>query len=204
MRAVNLLPKDVAQHAKKPRNTPAVISTALIVLVSGLLGVLYFNAKSTVAMKEIELADATAELQLLPSPTELAAKTAGQRQLAGEQEARVTALTAALKHRVAWDRVLREISLVLPEDVWLTEMSATSPTPPGAAPVVVVPGAAPDGLMIIGYTYSHEAVARLITRLSVLPSLSNVWLERSLRTVAGRPLVSFTIKAGVRAPGATS
>jgi hypothetical protein len=56
-----------------------------------------------------------------------------------------------------------------------------------------------------GYTYSHDAVARLLTRLSVIPDLNNVWLERSLRTkLVGRPVITFTIKADVRAPGAAS
>ena len=34
------------------------------------------------------------------------------------------ALSAALGGRIAWDRVLRQVSLVLPEDVWLTVLSA--------------------------------------------------------------------------------
>ena len=35
--------------------------------------------------------------------------------------------------------------------------------------------------------------------------LQNVWLERSLRTkLVGRYVITFTIRADVRAPGATS
>jgi hypothetical protein len=56
-----------------------------------------------------------------------------------------------------------------------------------------------------GSTYSHDAVARLLTRLSVIPDLTNVWLTKSeLGDVAGRPIVSFTILADVRQAGATS
>ena len=47
--------------------------------------------------------------------------------------------------------------------------------------------------------------SRLITRLSVIPDLKNVWLTKSeLGIVAGRPIVSFTILADVRQSGATS
>ena len=35
----------------------------------------------------------------------------------------MTVLGTALGNRIAWDRVLREVSLVLPNDVWLETMS---------------------------------------------------------------------------------
>jgi Tfp pilus assembly protein PilN len=206
MRAVNLLPRDDAQRGRRQQNLPALISTGLVVLVTGLVGVFYFSAKSASTAKELELRDATAELALLPTPSELASQTAGQRKLASERQARIAALTAALGHRVAWDRVLREVSLVLPDDVWLTQLSAFSPKPPtGNATAATAPGAVPQGFSMAGYTYSHDAVARLITRLSVVPGLQNVWLERSLRTkLVGRHVITFSIRADVRAPGAAS
>jgi Tfp pilus assembly protein PilN len=206
MRAVNLLPRDDAHRSQKPQNLPAVLSTAAVVLVTGLLGVVFFSAKSTAASKSLELEDAQAELALLPSPAEIAQKTAPQRQLASEHGARIAALSGAFTYRVAWDRVLREISLVLPEDVWLTELSAQSPNAAGAAPTPATPlGHAPQLMTMIGYTYSHDAVARFLTRLSVIPDLRNVWLERSERAViGGRPVISFRVKADVRATGTTS
>ena len=72
MRAVNLLPRDDAQRGRKQQNLPALISTGLVVLVTGLLGVFYFSAKSASTANELELRDATAELALLPTPSELA------------------------------------------------------------------------------------------------------------------------------------
>ena len=62
MRAVNLLPKDDAQRSKRQQNIPAVVSTALIVLVTGLLGLMYFTSKSTATAKDLEYQDAQAEL----------------------------------------------------------------------------------------------------------------------------------------------
>ena len=206
MRAVNLLPKDDVQRSQKSQNVPALVSTALVVLVSGLLGVFYFSAKSTAETKALELQDVQAELAMLPSPAEIAAETAPQRQLASEHGTRIAALSSALTHRVAWDRVLRQISLVLPEDVWLKSLNATSPNPAGAAVAPVTPVDQPPKLLTIeGYTYSHDAVARLMTRLSVIPDLKNVWLERSSRTLlGGRQIVTFKILADVRSAGATS
>jgi Tfp pilus assembly protein PilN len=207
VRAVNLLPRDDAQRQRKKQNYPALASTGFAVLVVGLMGVMYFSAKSTASQKDLELQDAQAELAMLPTPGESAEKTASQRQLSTERDARVTALSSALTHRVAWDRVLREISLVLPEDVWLKDFAASSPFPAGssAAAPAAASGQAPTLLTVNGYTYSHDAVARLMTRLAVVPELQNVWLQQSaLSDVGGRSIVAFTIMADVRQAAATS
>jgi Tfp pilus assembly protein PilN len=206
MRAVNLLPKDDQQRSRKQQNIPAIVSTGLVVLVTGLLGVTYLSAKKTADAKDFELQDAKAELAILPTPADISAKTAPQRQLGSEHQARVTALSGALSHRVAWDRVLREISLVLPEDVWLKELHADAPNKAGNPVSPATPAGQPPQLMtIVGYTYSHDAVARFMTRLAVIPDLKNVWLERSERVSLGqRTVIFFKVKADVRAAGATS
>ena len=206
MRAVNLLPRDDQTRTTRKQNVPVLISSAVIVLVAGLIAVTYLSAKGTAEAKQSELDGAKTELALLPSVADINAKDAPRRTLKSEHDARVTALSNALTRRIAWDRILREISLVLPNDVWLRTMSASSPTPAsGASPPVTPPGLPPTLMTIEGSTYSHDAVARLITRLSVIPDLKNVWLTKSeLGVLAGRSIVSFTILADVRQAGATS
>src|SRR5207302_1216483 len=54
-------------------------------------------------------------------------------ELRAERDQRVAALAAALSQRVAWDRILRQISSILPEDVWLTSIDAQSPTADAAS-----------------------------------------------------------------------
>ena len=50
-----------------------------------------------------------------------------------------------------------------------------------------------------GFTYSQEGVARLLSRLAVVPALENVQLVSSTETtVAGQTVVSFSIEADVR------
>jgi Tfp pilus assembly protein PilN len=120
----------------------------------------------------------------------------------------VTALSAALSRRVAWDRVFRELSLVLPDDVWLATISAKAPVPSSTAipPAPAAAGAAPAATQFTldGFTYSHAAVARLLSRLAVVPDLVNVQLQQSTRTEVGAAnAVHFTIAADVRRPGGT-
>ena len=106
-------------------------------------------------------------------------------------------MSAALTSRVAWDRVLRQVSLVLPEDVWLTSLSATAPSPATAAGAATA-----SGFTLIGSTYSQNGVARFLSRLAVIPDLENVRLQSSESVLVNeRQLVQFTILADVRGPG---
>jgi Tfp pilus assembly protein PilN len=199
VRAVNLLPKDDVQRRKQSRNVPALVAAIAVLVLSGLLGAVYLMQSGKVKDREAELESVKAELALLPAPDVARAPIVAQ--FAIQQQGRVTAISSALQHRVAWDRVLREFALVLPEDVWLRELNGQSPIPHGAAPAVPSPGSAPNQFVIRGYTYSHAAVARLLTRIAVIPDLRNVFLMRSTRSGS---IVDFSISAEVRPPGATS
>jgi Tfp pilus assembly protein PilN len=121
------------------------------------------------------------------------------------QRARVTALSAALASRVAWDRVFREFSLVLPEDVWLTTLSAKSPISPATNTPSNGGSTQPSHFTIQGRTYSHDGVARLLSRLQVVPDLTNVQLVKSsLLRVGSRDVVEFSIAADLRVAGSPS
>ena len=57
--------------------------------------------------------------------------------------------------------------------------------------------------MVSGRTYSHDGVARLLSRLQVVPDLINVQLlSSSLSTVAGHDVVEFSIAADIKVAGA--
>ena len=117
----------------------------------------------------------------------------------------MTAVGAALSERIAWDRILRKLALVLPEDVWLSGLTASRGSAAGGSGGGSAASAGGTALSLKGYTYSHEAVARFLARLAVVPDLANVQLQKSGRAEIGdRPLVEFGISAEVRPPGATS
>lgn len=202
MRAVNLLPRDLEQGRKRPA-TPVIIGCAGAVLATAVLAGGYLNASSKVGSANKELAAVQARIAALPQPAQPPATIAA---LPTERQQRVAALAAALSQRVAWDRVLREISLVLPDDVWLTSLQATAPEAPAPGTSAPAPGTvAPNGLQIVGFTYSQNAVARLLARLSVVPDLQQVSLSSSSQSAIGdTAVVTFTIAGNVRTPGASS
>src|SRR5437764_2712423 len=174
MRAVNLLPRDERTKRTTAEQAPIFVGLGLLLVVTVVLCVMFLGASASVKDKQNALGDAKAQLaQLPPLPK---AQTAIEAGLAGEQKARVSAVTSALSRRVSWDRVLREFATVLPDDVWLTSLSAHAPSSPAsAAPAApVAPGTVPDGFVISGYTYSQDGVARLLSRLNVPPDLTNV------------------------------
>jgi Tfp pilus assembly protein PilN len=206
VRAINLLPRDDARRGRPQKNQLIVlVPVVLAVLLAAVLSAMFLSASGTAKDKQAELATLQDELHAIPTPDASRVKT--QSALAADKQARVTALSAALSRRVAWDRVFRELSLVLPNDVWLATISAKAPVPSSAAaaPAAPAPGVtvAATGFTLDGYTYSHPAVARLLSRLAVVPDLVNVQLQQSMLTkVAGdAQAVHFVIVADVRQPG---
>lgn len=219
MRAVNLLPRAEPRKHRKKIGLAAQLAIIAPLVLAAFLAAGTFLTKSKVNDRAATLQALQEELAALPEASRPAQVDA---QLAAQHDERVSALAGALRTRVAWDRIMRQISSILPEDVWLTSLSAKSPSSPGApATEVVIPttpapsgatvdaappaAAAPSAspLTINGYTYSQEGVARFLSRLSVIPDLTKVTLKRSENAVvAGRIVVRFTIEASIRELGA--
>jgi Tfp pilus assembly protein PilN len=198
MRAVNLLPRDAPVKSFAANRGVAFAGLGGAALVTAVLATMVVGAGGTASQKQAELDSLRAQIAAVPRPVEQ--DTSVDAVLAADKGARVGALSAALGGRVAWDRVLRQISLVLPEDVWLTNLSASAPVAVDAVPLEG--GTVATGLTLVGSTYSQNGVARFLSRLSVVPDLANVRLLSSQSGVIGeRELVQFTVLADVRAPG---
>jgi Tfp pilus assembly protein PilN len=121
--------------------------------------------------------------------------------IAQERTDRVAALSAALTTRAPLDGLLRELAYVLPEDAWLTGLTAAAP----AGTTVGAPAATSTapGVTIQGATYSLGSVARVLARLAVLPALEGVRLTATARVVpddktSGKSVVTFSIAANLR------
>lgn len=200
MRAVNLLPRDEPKKSFEANRGVVVGAAGGAALMTALLVSMLMSAGGAVGDKQAELDALRAQIAAIPvAPAE---EKTDDSALAAEKGARVGALSAALADRVAWDRVLRQVSLVLPEDVWLTNLSAEAP---GAAAPTAGTAAASAPFTMTGSTYSHNGVARFLSRLTVVPDLQNVRLQSSASALVGdRELVQFTILADVRAPGSTT
>jgi Tfp pilus assembly protein PilN len=201
MRAVNLLPKNQPKTRRRRKQTPwpLVVGLAGVAVVSAVIGALFLSASGTASDRQAELSDVSAELAALPKPKPVANDDV---RLTGERNQRATAVASAFAYHVSWDRVLRRMALVMPDDVWLTSLDAQAPLAIGTGPRGLGESAMPSGVTLMGYTYSHASVARLLSRLSVLPDLTGVTLQTSqLVELGGRKIVTFTIVGNVRSGG---
>ncbi len=202
MRAINLLPRDLEAERKKAP-LPVIVGCASLVLVAAVLAVMYVSATEQVGGARTALRSAQAAYAAVPAPR---AASPVDSQLPQEQQTRVSALATALGQRIDWDRILREVSEVVPSDVWLLSMNAQSPTlvtpvTPGTV------GAQPSGVLLTGCTYSEAGVARFLSRLDVVPDLASMTLGSSASTSGsqggagnGCPenMVGFTLKGDIR------
>jgi Tfp pilus assembly protein PilN len=219
MRAVNLLPKDVQRASAQKPLGPALIAGVALLLCAAVLYKSRADAEQTITEREADIA-AIVKAPVKAPPS----YTPGQQAAADQEAPRITALDAALKTRVPWDNVLRQISLVVPDDVTLQTLTLTAPVP---ADATAVAAQNTPGVTIVGSSYSQDGVARLLARLEVVPSLTHVELSAStLQTdvasddesssgdsgstgssdaaAADTGIVNFTITADVRAPGVVS
>jgi Tfp pilus assembly protein PilN len=215
MRAVNLLPVAPARTGGARSNRLAMAGALLAAgLVFAGLAFAYMSARTHVDQRTTALAKLDARvLAAAPAPV---VTSSGEQQLASEQVPRVTALNAALAGRVAWDQALRQLALVLPDDVWLSTLTANRPAPvvpptssaSSSTPTTPAPAApsatscGTSGFCLTGYAYSQPGVARLLARLATMPAFSSVTLVSSVRTkLAAHAVYEFTIQTDLAGQG---
>jgi Tfp pilus assembly protein PilN len=216
MRAVNLLPRDLERQRADGGRAPIFVAAGGLAAVTAAGLVLFMSASGSVGDQRSQLESVEAAIARIPKQQRPAVASGT---IAQERTDRVAALAAALSTRVPVDRLLRELGFVLPEDAWLTGLTAAAPVV--AAPTGTSPGQAPaaaataPGVTIQGATYSHQSVARVLARLAALPTLSDVRLAASalVEPTASqgdtktsvkkhKPVVTFTITATLRSGGA--
>jgi Tfp pilus assembly protein PilN len=219
MRAVNLLPRDVEAVSSGGTRRLVLAAAGGLAAVTLLAGILGMNASSKVDEQRGSLELTEAAIARLPGKERQPVAP----DMTAERSSRIAALQSALSTRTPVDRVMAELSYVVPEDVWLSGLTMTIPSEvastPGQAPGDDATGAT---VALTGATYSQAAIARFLSRLSTLSALDNVRLTESSRvepqanpvapaggqtkptgTKRQKVVVTFTITADLR-QGATS
>jgi Tfp pilus assembly protein PilN len=104
-----------------------------------------------------------------------------------------TVLSSLLVDRVLWSGILRDVSLVIPGEVWLNGLSAqlglTSAEETGAP----VAGGVVGQISFNGFAFDHRDVALWLSRLEDVRGFINPWLSTSAKTTIGeQDAVTFT------------
>jgi Tfp pilus assembly protein PilN len=212
MRAVNLLPADATRGRRwgagagdRGAAKRVFVGAALVaaVIVAALAAV-FVQTHRSVGDKQETLAGLEQKVAAAN------AKAAAAQAARAKAQARRVAVTEVTSKRITWEQVLRDLSRVLPGNVWLQNLQAQSPTPTVGASTtattssaVASTGTTPTAFVVTGFTSSQKGVARVMDRLSVLPWLSDVSLQQSTRadTATGGKAVQFTIGANLSSTG---
>lgn len=186
MQAVNLLPAyarpgnrlaSVGKDLSPKRALTAGGVAAGVAVVA--LGGLYAHERSVVGHKHSELVTTQAQL------TAVQAKAAPFRAVQAQATSRFAAVQTIVSSRIPWDTVLGGLSRVLPSEVYLTDLQATTPDPAAALGTAAAPSSSSTGFTVSGIATSNVRVALVLDRLALMPWLTNVTLTSSTRTGGG-------------------
>lgn len=198
MRPVNLIPAEDRVGERIPARTGGlayvVVGALLTVLGAVMLLVLTQNqiSDSKAKVSRLEVQQVAVQAQ--------ADRLAGYAQFRSVRDERVATVSSLADSRFDWERVMRELSLVLPKDVWLTNLTGTvnpEVEVDGGANVALrdsVPGPA---LEIVGCAPGQASVARFISALKQIDGVTRVGVQSS-----ELPTTDITASAG-GAVGAT-
>lgn len=175
MRPVNLIPPDLRRGDSAPLRTGPLSYIVVGALALVLVGVtLLVLASNEVAEKKDEVTTLRSE--------DAAAKVRAEQlapyvQFQAASEQRVETVMSLADSRFDWPRVMRELALVLPDDVLLTDLSAGSIAGEGGSEVLG--GVVGPSMQMTGCTTGQEAVARFVRTLKDIDGVTRVGLETS-------------------------
>jgi Tfp pilus assembly protein PilN len=178
MRAVNLIPTDQQRGAGgaagKSGGAVYILLGAMAVLV--VMAAVYVTSNKSVTDKKAQLASTTAQAEAAEARAQ---SLTSFTKFAAIRQKRVDTVTQLAASRFDWAFALREVARVLPQNAWLTALSATtSPNVSvGSANGSLRAASNAPAIVIQGCTTSNDAVAKLITRLRLIDGVDQVTLE---------------------------
>ena len=189
---MNLLPPEVRQRQRTRRQTAAVIAAGVVVLAG--VGALYF-------LQQLRLVGVNNDLEeQRQTNAGIQAQIDDLRrfdELQREVEASRTMLSTLLANEILWSGVLRDVSLVIPSDVWLSGLTGDTSESGNTQAPATTGAASGTGLVgqitFNGFSLDHRAVALWLARLDDVRGFANPWLSNAQKTDVGNSkVVQFT------------
>lgn len=184
MRRIDLLPPVYEERRRQRRNVTSVFIAGLVVLLLLVGWVVFLNIQINDAQDE--LADVQARNAVLEQQIAELQRFA---ELQAEVEAKRTALQTVFAGDVDWPALLTEIAMVVPGEVWLTNLTASAGLTEGSTPVgtetaaVRIDEREPFGRMAFqGTSLSMPGVARWMIRLETVREFFAVYLNSATLT----------------------
>jgi Tfp pilus assembly protein PilN len=175
MRPVNLIPPEDRRGDHAPLRAGSLSYVIVGAIAAALAGVVALVlTQNSITERENEIA----QLEVArDAATQKAQALAPYAEFASLQESREVTITTLAESRFDWERVLRELAIVIPADVGLTDLEATvagessdsGEAEGSGAPSLVMTGCAPD----------HDTVATFVAALEDIDGVTRVGLDNS-------------------------
>jgi Tfp pilus assembly protein PilN len=180
VRPVNLIPVEQRSGSRKPMKGGPIAYIVVGAMVAALLGVtLLVVTSNQISESKGELSQVKEEQVAVEARANaLVAYT----QFHSVREQRVATVVSLADSRFDWDRVLRELALVLPADVSLEALTGTvrpGVTPEGATSLPLRGSISGPALEMTGCAGSQDEVAGLIQALKDIDGVTRVGVESS-------------------------
>jgi Tfp pilus assembly protein PilN len=180
MRPVNLIPPEERSGERRPMRGGPLAYVIVGALAAAVIGA------ALLATTGNQIAESKAEISRLKTETSSVESQASELEAFARfhslHEQRLATITSLADSRFDWQRVMRELALVLPGNVWLTTLTGT------AGPSITVEGGGGSGLRssisgpaleLSGCATGQDAVAGFVQALKEIDGVTRVGVESS-------------------------
>jgi Tfp pilus assembly protein PilN len=190
---VNLLPPEILEAAKFRRFQLAMVAAGVGAVA--LVGVLGYSAHQSVSHAKAGLASAQQQ------QTSLKGQVAGLQSVSdvySQVAAKKAMLHQAMGGEIRWSYYLTDLSLKIPQNVWLTSVTASeqAATPAAAASAASATSTVPAGIGTVtfsGTAFTHDDVATWLDALAKERGFTNAYFTNSTKTLIGpKTVVTFS------------
>lgn len=187
MTKINLLPPEKVKARRGPAQSSYLWLVILLpVLVLVVIVLLYFSASSKVSQKKEALKNAQTEL------ADWQAKNAALQTYKTRQD-QITQLESsvvtALQGRVYWARILNNVAITMPSDIWLSSLAGVSGESSAAGNVTFAGYALQCPNRNLGHFYGYfpdyRPIANWLERMATITEFQKVWLSTATPTRQG-------------------
>jgi Tfp pilus assembly protein PilN len=180
VRPVNLIPPEDRAGASAPLRAGglAYVLVAALALALGAVTITVLTSNK-VEERKAEKSELEAELQQAQARAE---QLKSYTQFASLSQARRETVVSLAKSRFDWERVLRELAIVIPDDVWLVHVTGTVSPDVAIESAADVPSRAEvpgPALAFVGCGTSQNAVARFAADLRDIDGVTRVGVSES-------------------------
>ncbi|MGZ4127480.1 MAG: PilN domain-containing protein [Actinomycetota bacterium] len=196
-RRINLLPPE-REERRRARQMMTTIVTAGVALVA-ILVLVFIGELVRLHGQQNKLKTQEQTNAKLQSQVTALSQFAQLEQQLRDRSALLTSLTA---DEVRWSVLMTDVSLVIPSNVWLTNLTATVATGGQTSTTTAAAAQVFGSFQMTGVTFSHVDVAKWLTRLAGVDAFTNPYLSISSKsTIGATPVVDFSSSVQL-SPGA--